>query len=155
MSLSARNGYLVTQVQTASPQKLQLMLLDAAIRSAQRGRLLRQDHRDQDSLQSILHAQAVVTELLAGIDRQQGGDLAEQVSAIYNFIFQRLVQAGRRNADPASLDDAIRVLEIERETWRQLCDQLAGAGRAFIPAPHKMQVDAFEAMPQNGFSIEA
>ena len=64
-----------------------------------------------------------MAEMLAGMDREAGGDLAKRVSAVYEFIFRSLVKAGHRH-DEKSLGDAIRILEIERETWRQVCTSL-------------------------------
>lgn len=157
MSSSARNDYLATEVRTAPPQKLHLMLLDAALRSAQRALAQRRENRGEEALRSTLHAQAVMAELLAGIDRQAGGQLAENVSSLYNFIFRQLVQSTRRGGNEKCLADAIRVLEVERETWRQLCEQLtrAGAPTSTIPAPHIGMAAELDAMPLEGFSMEA
>ena len=99
--------------------------------------------------------------MLAAIDRQQGGDLAEKVSAIYNFIFQRLVQAGTRHSEKC-LGDAIRLLEIERGTWQLLCEKLASLTTppAFITepqaaAPHFSRTDESDFQPYSSLSIEA
>ena len=44
------------------------------------------------------------------------------MAAVYAFIFRRLVEAGYRQ-DEAKLADAIRLLEIERQTWQRVCQQ--------------------------------
>jgi len=46
MDASAHESYLVTEVMTATPQKLQLMLIDAAIRSAEKARRLWHEQED-------------------------------------------------------------------------------------------------------------
>src|SRR5262249_8375507 len=104
----------------------------------------------------------VVGQMLGAIDHESAGNLAKQVSTVYEFIFRSLVSAGNRH-DSTSLEDAIRVLEIERETWRQLCDKLA----AETEAPHEertpakptalpwVEVDSDFAASEGGFSIEA
>ncbi len=127
MALSPRDSYAAADVHTAPPQKLQLMLIEAALRSAERARRHWRDGRKDLALGAIVHAQAVLGQMLAAIDRPAGGQLAEKVSAIYDFIFRKLVEAGQQH-DEQSLADAVRILEIERETWRMLCEQIAAQG---------------------------
>jgi flagellar protein FliS len=123
-SSSARDHYFFTDVKTATPQRLQLLLIEGALRLANRAGQLWQQGRNDLALQSLLDAQAIVAQILAAIDHEAGGDVAKRVSALYEFIYRSLVKAGHRR-DAKGLADAIRILEIERETWRQLCDKLA------------------------------
>jgi flagellar protein FliS len=125
MQSSATDRYLQTEVLTASPQKLQLMLLDAAIRSAERaGRHLDAGKVDE-AHDALVHAQQVVTGLLGGLNRDAHRSLAGKMAAVYVFVFRSLVDAdiGR---DRKRLDDALRILRIERETWRRVCQQTGG-----------------------------
>ena len=113
MAPSARENYLTMEALTAAPQKLQLLLIEAAIRSAQRAGREWQAGRDEQALQSLLHAQAVLAELLRGVKQESNLELTDRVAAVYAFIFRRLVEAGY-GRDEAKLADAIRLLEIER-----------------------------------------
>jgi flagellar secretion chaperone FliS len=159
-SSMARNSYLFTDVNTATPQKLQLLLIDAALTSANRARQFWMQQRDDLAIQALIHAQEVVGQVLADVNRDTGGDLATRILAVYEFIFRSLVNAGYRH-DEKSLDDAIRILEIERETWRQLCDKLAvnaphaTIGDARPTVPHAVSGDADLMSLPGGFSIEA
>jgi flagellin-specific chaperone FliS len=49
----------------------------------------------------------------------------QRIASVYNFIFRALVDANRRR-DERKLDEALRVLSIERETWRLVCQQATG-----------------------------
>ncbi len=124
MAIPARDNYLTTEVFTAPPQRLHLMLLDAAVRFVQRASGCFQDGQRQQATDAIVHAEEVLGELLAGLNRDLGGDLAVKTAAVYAFVFRSLIEASA-NRDHRKLDDALRVLAIERETWRQLCDLLA------------------------------
>ncbi len=158
MNRAARDAYLVTEVKTAAPQKLQWLLIEAALRSAKRGRDFWQQGRDDLAIEALAHAQSVLGQMLAAIDRDAGGELAERVSTLYEFIFRSLVKAGQRH-DEKGLADAIRVLEIERETWRRLCENFAteqappapAAPHAPFGAPVYSEVGDFA----GGFSLEA
>ena len=124
MPASSPENYLATEVKTASPQKLHLLLVEAALHSAQRAGQQWHACQDEQALQSLVHAQAVVSELMCGLDKKSKSDFTERVMALYAYIFRCLAEAGLRH-DRQKLADAIRLLEFERETWRQLCQQLA------------------------------
>lgn len=159
-SSTARDHYLFTDVKTATPQKLQLLLIEGALRLANRAGQFWQQGRNDLALQSLLDAQAIVAQMLAVIDHEAGGDVAKRVSALYEFIYRSLVKAGHRR-DEKGLADAIRILEIERETWRQLCHTLAvhapqetfgSLPRGVVPVPDS---DPDLSARPGGFSIEA
>lgn len=125
MQPSAQESYLVTKVMTATPQKLQLMLIDAAIRSCLRGRQKWEQGDEDGANDALVHAQHVVGELLAALNPEVDAALAKNAASVYLFIFRSLMEANtERNAK--KLGDALRVLEVERETWRLVCEQLGG-----------------------------
>jgi flagellar protein FliS len=163
MSYSAGDNYLDAEVRTATPQKLQLMLIDAALRSANRAQQFWQQGQNDPAFKAILYAEKLLGQMLAAIDPDTTGELGKKVSAIYEYVFRSLVQAANRR-DEKSLADAIRVLEIERETWRQLCEKLTAehhSGPLFpehpLPGvPHFARLDDFglDIASAGGFSLE-
>ena len=133
MPPAVASPYLASQVQTASPAKLRLMLIEAALRHAARARTLPDEAKPIEATDAIIKCQEIVGELIAGIDRQQASELADKIVGLYLFVHGRLVSAAfERNA--VKLAEAVRVLEIERDTWRQVCEQLNS--RAAVPAPN-------------------
>jgi len=159
-SSTALDHYLSAEVNTAAPQKLQLLLIEAVLKLANRARQFWQQGCDQRAIESLNLARSVLAEMRGGIKFEIAGELGERISAVYEFIFRCLVNAGFHH-DEKSLGDAIRILEIERETWRQLCDKLA------VNSPHATFDDTRRsALPplgdepdllsqSGGFSIEA
>ena len=123
MQSSAQERYLSTEVMTAAPQKLQLMLIEAAIRSARRARQKWQANEDDEACEALIHAQDVVGELMASLNAEVDPKLVKKVASVYLFVFRSLMEANYQR-DEEKLNDAVRVLEIERETWKQVCEQL-------------------------------
>jgi flagellar secretion chaperone FliS len=145
MPTIAPEEYLVTEVMTAPPQKLQLMLIEAALRCAARARAHWRVGENVEAGEALLRCQQIVTEILSGIRPDADRALAGKISSIYTFVFRTLVAAHLR-ADTAKLDEAIRVLQVERETWQMLCARLADAAPpADTPLPHR----------KSGFSLQA
>ena len=123
MAPHLRNDYLATEVFTAAPQKLHLLLIEAALRLASQAR----DHwlakEDEQGGECLIRCQQIMTELLCSLRPEHQPDVVKQVSALYTFIFRRLVSAHLEH-DAKKLQDAITILEEERETWKQVCAQL-------------------------------
>lgn len=172
--MSADYTYLEDEVLTASPQRLRLMLIDGAIRFARQTLAHWQvDHADA-AAQSLMRCRAIVTELLASVrsDRatcehlvdnlrrtkslsaaQRARDIDELQAAarstvgIYVFLFRDLTTA-QMTRDAAKVQGAIRVLEVERETTRLLCEQQPEAPQLTTPLPSApREITARDAAP--------
>jgi flagellar secretion chaperone FliS len=141
MPSSVRDSYLETEVMTATPQKLQYMLLDAAILAIQKTKRSWASERDDEACETLIRAQQIMSELLCGLNREVDSDLAKKVAAIYLFVLRNLMDAHARK-DVQKLDGALDVLEIERETWRRVCEEL---GSTSAPDGPKSKIASPEA----------
>jgi flagellar protein FliS len=120
----ASHEYLRNAVHTARPEQLQLMLLDGAIRFATRGKEALAAKRFEDAYNAFERAQKIVCELQAGMRREVQPELVDQMGALYTFIYARIVEASFQR-DPALVDEALRILQHQRETWALLIDKIA------------------------------
>ena len=130
---AARDAYLTTQVMTATPQKLQLMLIDAAIRSAQQAGRHWQAGNEDAAGEALQHAQEVVSEMLASVGSARS-EVSRRLAGIYLFLFRTLTEAHLQR-DERKLADALRILLIERETWSQVCEKFGATMEADQHAP--------------------
>lgn len=109
---------------TASPEQLQLMLYDGAIRYAVQGQDALHSKDFEQSCEKLIRAQHILLEMQNGLRREIHPELCDRMSAIYGFIYSRLVDANTAK-DPSAVDDALRVLRYERETWVMLMDKVS------------------------------
>ena len=124
---SNSNSYLETQVLTSPPQKLQLILIEAAIRFAKKAEKLREQGEEAAACEAIGRAQKIVCEIIGGLNKDIDPVLVGQIASIYIFISQSLSEANLpENTLP--LSDAIRILEEERTTWRLVCEKMSAEG---------------------------
>jgi flagellar protein FliS len=121
------------------------MLIDAALRFAAKAKEQWRAGANVAASDSILRCQEIVTQILGGIRPDADRAIAGKISAIYGFVFRSLVTAHLRS-DAAKLDEAVSVLQVERETWQQLCTRLAEA-----PPPVAVESPVVGA----GFSLHA
>jgi flagellar secretion chaperone FliS len=114
-----RAAYLETQIKTATPQRLRLMLIEGALRFARQAKEATSLGQSERAADYFDRCRDVVGELLAGI-RPGPHRLNEVARALYGFVYQSLAEA-QLLGDGKKVDDALRVLEEERETWLQVC----------------------------------
>ena len=119
----AAQNYLRMRVMTATPEQLQMMLYDGAIRFAEQARTALQDKNYEKSYNMISRVQKILAEMSASLKHDVFPELCGKLSSLYNFAYRKLIEA---NVDHtiASLDEALDVLRFQRETWALLLDQL-------------------------------
>jgi len=115
----AAQNYLRTKVLTATPEQLQLMLYDGAIRFAEQARVALEKKKYDESYNLISRVQKILTELSCTLKHDVYPELCAKLSSLYNYAFRKLVEA---NVDHKveSLDAALNVLRFQRETWSML-----------------------------------
>ncbi len=123
MSTAAPDAYLRNAVMTATPEQLQLMLYDGAIRFASQGADAIEQDDYEASFETLSRAQKIVLELRAGIRREVNPELCEQMTQLYHYIYQRLVD-GSINRDAETIREAVKLLEYQRETWALLLERI-------------------------------
>ncbi|GIW73512.1 MAG: flagellar protein FliS [Phycisphaerales bacterium] len=123
MPADTANAYLRSQVMSASPAELRLMLLDGAIRFAVQGRQGLIDKNYEQSFEGISQCRAIVTELAVGVNRSVDPALCDRVTGVFMFIFRELTEANLEK-DPDRLQKVIELLEYERETWRLAMEKM-------------------------------
>lgn len=117
---------------SASPHQLIAMLFDGAAASIQMARLQMARGEIAAKGKSISRAISIVDGgLKASLDAEAAGPagaaLAADLSALYDYVNQRLMLANLRN-DPGLLDEAARLLENIASAWREIAPAPA-AGR--------------------------
>ena len=125
MSQAGPNPYLRTKILTAGPEELRLMLYEGAIRFCRLARAALEAREWEKSYNNLMRAQKIVLELSTSLNYQVAPELCARLGALYTYIYRRLVDANVEHAI-AAVDEAIKLLEYERETWQLLMAKTAG-----------------------------
>jgi flagellar secretion chaperone FliS len=120
----ALNSYSALEVETgvesASPQRLIIMLYDGALKSvfAARAAMERRDIAGKGA--ALSKAIAIIDAgLRAALNVDAGGEIAQNLLALYDYISSRLLHANVKN-DVESLDEAARLLAELKHAWEIL-----------------------------------
>lgn len=107
-------------VATASPHKLITMLFEGALLSiaAARGHMQRNEIAEKGA--AISKAIAIIDEgLKLSLDMKAGGDLAQKLDALYEYMCLRLLMANLKN-DPEPLDEIATLLNDLKSAWVEI-----------------------------------
>lgn len=138
---AAQQNYLRTRVMTATPEQLQMMLFDGAIRFGELARIALAQKNWEQSYNNLSKCQKIVAELTAGLRHDVDKELCGKLAGLYTFAYKKLIEASIEH-NVESLDEAMNVLKFQRETWAMLMDKLGkekagkAAGAIDMPAPN-------------------
>ena len=115
--MNARNAYMGQMVQTASPSRLLVMLLERLSRDVEQAAQAQEAGEHLTAVPHLLHAQEIVMELLTSL-RRDVWDGADQLASIYGWLHQELVRANTTR-DATVTRDCQRLIDPLVETWRE------------------------------------
>jgi len=115
----ASNIYHRTAIETAEPIQLIILCYDAAINDLKRAAELHERREMNEAYRKIRHAQDIITELLVDLDYERGGDVAGNLSRLYNFILRQLIGINSRE-NTSIYDDLVRILSELRDGWEAI-----------------------------------
>ena len=107
-------------IETADPHRLILMLFEGARVSISMARLHMERNEIPEKGAAISKAIDIINNgLLISLDMESGGELAERLAALYEYINQRLLWAHIKN-NLAALDEANRLLGELQTAWAMI-----------------------------------
>lgn len=132
-----------TGVMAASPHKLITMLFEGAIAALSAALV----HMEAKSIAAkgtaISKAISIIDNgLRASLDKNVGGEIADNLDALYTYMSDRLLQANLNNS-PESVREVITLLADLKGAWEAIVPANAAQEAAAPPAP--VQAQAYDA----------
>ncbi len=110
---------MTSAVADADPHKLVAMLLAGALERVRRA-LASLERGDQAGKgKAIGEVCAIVGHLNGSLDHEAGGEIAGNLSALYDYVLQRLTEANLHN-DRAALDESLQLLGEIDSAWNAI-----------------------------------
>lgn len=116
--VTAFNQYQDTQVNTASPEKILLMLYDGAINFTRIAREKMEQGDVAEKARFIGKGLAIVTELMNTLNHDVGGEMSKRLEQLYIYIIDEYTAANLNNS-VKSLDNVLKILTVLRGTWAE------------------------------------
>ncbi len=140
MNQQAAQNYLKTKVFTATPEQLQLMLYDGAIRFAEQAKIALEQKNFEQSYNGLSRAQRIISELSSSLKHEIAPQMCKQLAGLYGYVYRKLLDANIDH-NVGSINEALSILRYQRETWVMLLDKLGktkaavAANRIDMPTP--------------------
>ena len=124
--MGASEKYVEGSVSTQERGKLVVMLYEGAMKFLD---VARQKLEEEDYVGKGIYigkAQDIIAELNNSLDMTQGPQIAQDLRALYNFLYAHLNEANIQR-DPVKISECIGILSELLEAWREVAE---GGGSA-------------------------
>ncbi|MCL2020560.1 MAG: flagellar export chaperone FliS [Betaproteobacteria bacterium] len=109
-----------SDIRTASPHRLIILLFEGAQSAISVAKLHAEKGNPAERGNHISKAIDIIANgLKVSLDIQAGGELAERLAALYDYMVSRLLWANMKNDIP-TLDEVQNLLEEIHSAWRQI-----------------------------------
>lgn len=119
-------GYRNVQVMTADRVRLVIMLYEGAIRFNRRAKDAIEKGNSDARASSINRSIEIISELLGALNFEEGGEIARNLQALYQFSIEQLMLANAKN-DARPIEAVNRVMAELKAGWDHIASQASGA----------------------------
>jgi flagellar secretion chaperone FliS len=127
--MSVARIYARTQNETASKERLMVLLFEAALRHMRTAGPALAAKQYRDATTAIGKASNIVNELLGTLDRNKAPELCDHLASVYTFVADRLIKA-LTDRDPKWVKEAERAFEPIATGFAEAVKQLEPQAKA-------------------------
>ncbi len=135
MYRAANDAYLENRVLSASPLDLVRILYQAALSAVRDARRSVSTGDIASRARSISKACAILMELTNSLDAKRGGEIARRLTALYEYMHSRLLDANMRQ-DEEPLAEVLGLMATLAEAWDGIGQQAQPSTPAATPWSH-------------------
>jgi len=104
------------EIESASPHRLIQMLMEGALGKIFAAKACMENSKITEKGENISMAISIVSGLRASLNNEAGGEIAENMNNLYDYMERRLLEANIKN-DIAILDEVISLLSEIKSAW--------------------------------------
>ncbi len=112
-----KDYYFENAIKTASPARLVEMLYEKAIELLREAEQAMKENNLIKANEKIVKAQDILTELNISLDMEKGGEIAQSLRGLYNYMYKTLIEANLRR-DVQKIDEVLYYVEQLLDAWR-------------------------------------
>ncbi|MEJ2662919.1 MAG: flagellar export chaperone FliS [Spirochaetia bacterium] len=118
------HSYRETQIKTATPGKLIVMLYDGAIKNINLAlEKIEKKYQAYEQVSNfIIRAQDIITELMVSINFEKGGEIAKNLFSLYMYMNRKLLDANIKK-DQKALEEVKKHLVELRSAWAEIANK--------------------------------
>ena len=133
---NAHFAYQATQISTATKEQLLLITYDIGIKACRMAEAALTGEESEKDLsvanREIIRAQEVIRELMVTLNTERGGEMAQGLMRLYDYMYQLLVDANIKK-EPENLRTVRTMLEELKTAWEDALVKLLQEYQAAHP----------------------
>jgi flagellar protein FliS len=123
MANNPYQNYKNTKYETASQEQLLIMLYDGALKFGKQAIKGIEEEDLEGANDKLKRVQAIINELMVTLDREQGGEIAENLYNLYDYMNRRLIQANIRK-DEEIIREVLDLLEDLKDGFEEAATEV-------------------------------
>lgn len=108
--------YTQIRINTASSEELVVMLYDGAVKFCNKAKVAIDNKNMEMANNNLNKVQAIMDELILGLNHELGGQIADNLLRIYDYLKRRTIEANTKKSIEI-IDEIITLVRDLRETW--------------------------------------
>jgi flagellar secretion chaperone FliS len=105
-----------SETESADPHRLIQMLIDGALAKLIVAKAMMERRDAAKKGENVSWAISIIGGLQASLDMQKGGEIAQTLNALYDYMTVKLAQANATN-DVSGLEEVIHLMKTIKEGW--------------------------------------
>lgn len=110
--------YKKVEVETASKEKLLVMVFNGAIQFCETAKISYTEDNILDGQYYLSRVQCIVMELMSSLNMERGGQIASNLLDLYEYVLSALIEVREGNVEV--LDDIISLLSGLKDAWQDI-----------------------------------
>ncbi|MCX6644824.1 MAG: flagellar export chaperone FliS [bacterium] len=120
-NLNVRDKYLEQMVDSASPEGLLILVVDAAVNFIRRALFAFEKEKFDEVNNNLIKAQNIYLELTLHLDLD-AGEFAENLALVYQYLYNLMIEANIEK-DEEKIKISLRLAEDIRDLWHDAVDK--------------------------------
>jgi len=133
-------AYQKVAVNTVDQRKLIIMMYEGAIKflTVAVAKIGKEEFYEAHS--NLVRAKSIIAELLASLNMEKGGDIAENLQKLYTYMFNELIEANL-NKDTARIENVVALLKDLRDGWKGMQNPAGAPEDASAGSPRAKRIN--------------
>lgn len=123
----------------ASPEELIKLLFDALMKNLYQARGFIERRQLEEKARALTKALDIILVLDGSIDREAGGDIADNLSSLYRYCMQSLIQANADN-NVARVNEVAGLIGEIKSAWDQIITGDTHGNKALVDVIRSEQI---------------
>ena len=115
-------SYRKTNITTSDPLRLIILCYEGVIDNLKLAKKKLEEKDYEKKSRALIKARDIIEELMCSLDFDKGGEIANNLESLYNYMFRKILQ-GDVNKDIGAIDEVIGICGDLLSAWQEVASK--------------------------------